>query len=198
MAPRSWRLAGTIRVTSQDCGSGPYRLDLHIPRYIPGFDVYVWLDADCWVQDGFALQQIVDATAKHPVAAVSYGYPGYRQILATAPNAPGVPHSTYFSYLFSQLLEPDVATPLHERPFLAGGVFAASAASPLWSAWQRLLRVLYPRARIAKPPIWKKFAPPPTAKTIWKGAVTNTAMFHADEVALTVISHLQVGGTLPS
>ena len=26
-----------------------------LPRYFPGFDLYFWIDADCWVQQGDAL-----------------------------------------------------------------------------------------------------------------------------------------------
>ncbi len=164
----------------------------HIPRYIPNFDVYVWLDADCWVQDGFALQEIVEATAEYPVAAVSYIHPGYRQLLSTAPNTPGIPYHSFFSYLFSQLLEKAAASPLLECSFLTGCTFAARSQSPLWSSWGELLAVLYPRARRAKSPPWRPSISQ-KSKTIWKGAVTNTALFHADEVALNAVSYLRLG-----
>jgi hypothetical protein len=203
----------------------------HIPRYIRGFDLYIWLDADCWVQEGLGLQDLVEAALKNSVAAISSIYPGYRQIVSEAPNSRGLTYPQFYYYLFSQLLEPVAAAALFQRPYLNCGVFAAQADSPLWPSWQKLLGVLYPRGRMARRPDWKKTSfpdwkktsfversswqkllrvlyprgsmattpaskrkpPPRKSNGIWTGLGVNQALFHSEEVAFNVVSHLQVG-----
>ena len=41
-----------------------------LPRYFPGFDLYLWIDGDCWVQQGDALELFLAAarTGKLAVA----------------------------------------------------------------------------------------------------------------------------------
>src|ERR1700744_4328903 len=41
-----------------------------LPKYFPGYDTYVWLDADCWVQDRVALLSLISMTAGGAIAAV--------------------------------------------------------------------------------------------------------------------------------
>jgi hypothetical protein len=128
----------------------------HIPRYVPGFDLYIWLDADCWVQDGFALQQLVAAALEHPLAAASAMHRGYRQFMSTSPTEPGIPIARYQAHLFSQILKRSIAAALLQRPYLNCGVFAMRGESPIWPAWQRLAGLLYPQARTAKEPPWQE------------------------------------------
>jgi len=166
----------------------------HIPRHVPGFDLYLWLDADCWVQDGSALQQLADAALKCPLAAVSSVHRGYRQFVAPSPTARGIPTARFHSYLFSQLFESQIAASLLQRLYLNAGVFAARTESPLWSAWQKLVGLLYPRVRKALPPPWERGPPKiPNPERIWKGATQPRAFFHTEEVALNAVSYLHVG-----
>lgn len=164
----------------------------HIPRYVPDFDLYIWLDADCWVQDGFALQLLVDAALKHPVAAASSVHRGYRQFAAASPTAIGVHMAQYHNYIFTQLLEPPTVPALLQKPYLNGGVMAARGESPIWPAWQRLLSSLYPRARKAKPPPWVQL-PKSNEGRMWKGGAQPVSFFHSEEVAMNVVAHLEVG-----
>jgi hypothetical protein len=163
----------------------------HIPRYVPGFDLYIWLDADCWVQDGTSLRKLADAALEHPLAAASAVHRGYRQSVAASPTAPGIPTALYHAYLFSQLMKPSAAEALLRKPYLNGGVVAARGQSPVWASWQRLAGLFYPRARAAKPPSWKR--PPDTnPDRLWKGGALPAAFFHCEEVALNVAGHFEV------
>jgi hypothetical protein len=142
----------------------------HIPRYVPGFDLYIWLDADCWVQDGFSLQQLMDAGYGHTFAASTAVHRGYRQFVAVSPTAPGIPTAQYHAYLFSELLDPRAVPALLQQPYLNAGVIAARGNSPIWPAWQRLVGQLYPRARKAKPPPWPRL-PNTASDRLWKGVI---------------------------
>ena len=164
----------------------------HIPRYVPGFDLYIWLDADCWVQEGSSLQRLVDAALEHPLAAASAVHRGYRQFVAPSPTAPGIPMTRYHAYLYSQLVKSSIASDLLQRPYLNGGVMAARGASPIWAAWQQLVGQLYPRARAAAPPPWQRI-PNSNPNRLWKGGAQSPTFFHTEEVALNVAGHLEVG-----
>lgn len=164
----------------------------HIPRYVPGFDLYIWLDADCWVQDGSSLQLLADAAQGHPLAAASAVHGGYRQFVASSPTAPGIPMARYHAYLFSELLDQPTVAALLQRPYLNAGVIAARGDSPIWTAWQRLVGQLYPRARKAKSPPWQKI-PSSNPDRLWKGGALPAPLFHTEEVSLNVVGHLEVG-----
>jgi hypothetical protein len=49
-----------------------------LPRYLPGYDIYVWIDADAWVQERFAIARLVDAAAQGALAAVPHAHDAYR------------------------------------------------------------------------------------------------------------------------
>jgi hypothetical protein len=164
----------------------------HIPRYVPGFDLYIWLDADCWVQDGSSLQQFVEAAQRHPLAAASAVHRGYRQVVAASPTAPSILTARYHAYLFSELLDPPIVGAIMQRPYLNAGAIAARGNSPIWPAWQELVGQLYPRARKAKPPPWQTI-PRSNPDRLWKGGTLPAPLFHTEEVALNAVGHLKVG-----
>ena len=39
----------------------------HLPSYFPDYDIYIWIDADCWVQDWRAVSML-------GLAAKDYGF----------------------------------------------------------------------------------------------------------------------------
>jgi hypothetical protein len=40
----------------------------HLPKYLPGYDVYMWLDADTWVQDWRGIAAYVNASRDYMIA----------------------------------------------------------------------------------------------------------------------------------
>jgi lipopolysaccharide biosynthesis glycosyltransferase len=49
-----------------------------LPKYFPGYDVYLWIDADAWVQERFALEWYLAAAAEGSLAAVPQVDRAYR------------------------------------------------------------------------------------------------------------------------
>src|SRR5579863_150981 len=49
-----------------------------LPDYFPGYDVYMWMDADTWVQERFAIERYIAAAAQGCFAAVSHRHSAYR------------------------------------------------------------------------------------------------------------------------
>jgi lipopolysaccharide biosynthesis glycosyltransferase len=103
-------------------------------RYFPGYDAYVWLDADCWVQDWQVIGSMLSAMDNTKFAISPEIHPAYLPTL----------QSTSFEWLYffkrvKNSFGAEVGRTVLESPVLNSGVFAASADAPHWSAWDRHL-----------------------------------------------------------
>jgi hypothetical protein len=109
-----------------------------LPAFFPGFDVYIWLDGDTWVQNAVCLDQLVHCAgladvAMHPEKDPNYrGRDGAREYLL----------STYTS-----IYGAEDAQQYCQYPSLNTGVVAAAAASPVWRLWTEALVDVGERAR---------------------------------------------------
>ena len=52
----------------------------YIPEMFPGYDTYVWVDADVWFQDAGGLDDYVEASEKTGAAFGFEAHPSYRSI----------------------------------------------------------------------------------------------------------------------
>jgi len=48
-----------------------------VPQYFPGYDIYIWLDADTWVQFPFAIDWLVGAARDGLLGAVPHTHAAY-------------------------------------------------------------------------------------------------------------------------
>jgi hypothetical protein len=101
--------------------------------YFPGYDVYVWLDADVWVQTPDALNAMIASAAQndaiHLSAEIDRCYqPLFRQ--------DGIWHMYHDWYRVNY--GQAIAEAMLLMPMLNAGVFAMSAASPVWQAWGKI------------------------------------------------------------
>ncbi|MFI4977028.1 MAG: hypothetical protein ACHP84_21050 [Caulobacterales bacterium] len=133
--------AGVDLVASVDdtafrqAGGGGYALAYlavkpRLPAYFPGYDTYVWMDGDTWVQDGAGIEDYVRAAetadiAIHPECDLNY-------VAELRPS-----NRTLFIYR-RQFPDADLNV-LARYPMINSGVFAAKATSPLWAKWLDVL-----------------------------------------------------------
>lgn len=97
-----------------------------LPRYFPGYDTYLWIDADVWVQRFQGIELYRRGAQRSDLAATPHSDRSY-------PHRPGV-----IRYRYSRIAAgfgKDVADALIFQHYLNAGVFAARAGSRLWSAW---------------------------------------------------------------
>lgn len=99
-----------------------------LPRYFPGYDTYVWIDTDTWVQERFALDWYIAAAAHGALAATPQVHHAYRHT-ARSLNW----RTTRMQACFGQEA---VQQSLWETYFNAG-VFALSADAPHWGIWAK-------------------------------------------------------------
>ncbi|NJK61000.1 MAG: hypothetical protein HC918_13185 [Oscillatoriales cyanobacterium SM2_1_8] len=110
-----------------------------VPQYFPGFEVYLWLDADAWVQKWEAIALLRTGAQKHKGLAIvpeihrhaSFLYDGrWPQFLG------------WMQRLYLDAGGADLAQQFCTYPMLNVGVFAAHVASPHWAAWQQQMEAL--------------------------------------------------------
>jgi hypothetical protein len=102
-----------------------------LPRYFPGYDVYVWIDADAWVQERFALDWYTILADKGQLAITPHVDRAYR-------TTPHLIHSRMSRMRAYFGPEAEKRT-LWDRYFNAG-VFALRADAPHWAIWATWFR----------------------------------------------------------
>jgi hypothetical protein len=100
-------------------------------EYFPGYDTYIWLDADVWVQRWSAISKLISGANGTGLAIAREWGRGYR--LQPHLFAWGVKHS-----LLGHGVRRGCASLW--RPHLNAGVFALNAKSPHWDIWLDRLR----------------------------------------------------------
>ncbi|MFS8798421.1 macrocin O-methyltransferase, partial [Synechococcus sp. R60.3] len=102
-----------------------------LPEYFPGYEVYIWIDADAWVQDWSAIELLTLGARYKNLAVVP-------ELLNTLFDPYPFSHqafnlSGYIKYFG------DVYNHLYIRPVLNDGVFSGSNSGIHWVAWKNRL-----------------------------------------------------------
>ena len=105
-----------------------------LPRYFPGFDLYLWIDADCWVQQGDALA-LFQRAARTGALAVA---PEIHRSMRHYRHA-WTEFSTINGAAYEQGFGKETAERLIRYPLINAGVFSLKAAAPHWTGWAGVL-----------------------------------------------------------
>jgi len=97
-----------------------------LPEYFPGYDVYMWIDSDVWLQNLDVLTRYINGAVKTGFAITHESDPGYRL-------QPWLLGWTAKHFLLGY--GPLSATYLLSQRHLNAGMFAARAGASQWEAW---------------------------------------------------------------
>jgi hypothetical protein len=97
-----------------------------LPRYFPGYDVYLWIDADAWVQERFAIDWYLAVATGGRLAITPQVDRAYRH----TPHLIGWRTRRLQSYF-----GPEGAAHALWETYFNSGVFALRADAPHWRAW---------------------------------------------------------------
>ncbi|MEG4851629.1 glycosyltransferase [Microcoleus sp. B5-D4] len=103
-------------------------------RYFPNFDIYLWIDADAWVQDWQAVELLVKGAAKRGLAVVAELDRGYYLAYGKLP--------WYWQFVYRDYqtaFGEEVAQQLHSYPTINAGIFALQKDAPHWEIWAEYL-----------------------------------------------------------
>ena len=105
-----------------------------LPRYFPGFDLYLWIDGDCWVQKGDAVALFLDAARTGKLAVAPEIHRSMRHYKHAWGEFSAVNGAAYES-----CFDKATADRLVRYPLINAGVFAIAAHAPHWQGWADLL-----------------------------------------------------------
>lgn len=105
-----------------------------LPRYFPGYDLYLWIDGDCWVQQGDALALFLAAARTGALAVAPEIHRSMRHYRHAWKE-----FSTINGAAFEACFDREIAERLIRYPLINAGVFALAADAPHWQGWARLL-----------------------------------------------------------
>jgi SAM-dependent methyltransferase/predicted O-methyltransferase YrrM len=103
-------------------------------QYFPNFDIYLWIDADAWVQDWQAVKLLVKGAAKRGLAVVPELDRGYYLAYGKLP--------WYWQFVYRDYqaaFGEEVAQQLHSYPTINAGIFALQKDAPHWEIWAEYL-----------------------------------------------------------
>lgn len=121
-----------------------------LPRLAPGYDAYVWIDCDIWLQSADALATLVQACSGFADKMVicpelHYGYIGHRNQRYAL-----IAQQRWYTALYK---DEELAGELSFKPMFNSGFFAMRAQSPLWDLWAEELGTLYAGDHSADPSV---------------------------------------------
>lgn len=105
-----------------------------LPRYFRGFDLYLWIDGDCWVQQGDALALFLAAARTGKLAAAPEIHRSMRHY-----RHAWTEFSTVNGAAFEACFDRATAERLVRYPLINAGVFALASDAPHWRGWSDLL-----------------------------------------------------------
>ena len=115
-----------------------------IPDIFPGYENYVWVDADIWFQDAGAIDDYVEAGNTRGGAAFGFeSHPTYlpqrvrRLEIFGKVFVKGV--KSYFLSRTREMFGSRIAAEVGIPPILNSGLFHMAGGSPIWRAWQETL-----------------------------------------------------------
>lgn len=113
------------------------RLRPHIPDLVPGREIYLWMDADLWLQRDGVLLYYLKAAERGRIAIVPEMHVAYPSMFSAGQY--GGMFKTY-----EKLFDRETAKALAQNPTINSGCFALAAKAPHWRLWaetlERLLR----------------------------------------------------------
>jgi hypothetical protein len=114
-----------------------------LPHHFPGYEIYLWIDADAWLQDGRAIDLYVNA-AGHDKLAVT---PEIDRAYKRHYKRPKPFGWTLAWKNYRRAFGWRAADRLGRNPIVNCGVFALHRDAPHWEAWARALSRVLQRTR---------------------------------------------------
>jgi hypothetical protein len=114
-----------------------------LSRHFPGYEMYLWIDADAWLQDGRAIDLYVDAAGRDKLAITPEIDRAYKRHY----KRPKPFGWTLAWKNYRQAFGWRAADRLGRNPMVNCGVFALHRDAPHWEAWARTLALVLKRTR---------------------------------------------------
>lgn len=103
-------------------------------RYFPGYDVYIWIDADIWIQTPEAIDTMIADAASNDSLHIAMEFDRSYKLFFEKPTMWNVYHEWYQA-CFN---DANVTANMTLKPMLNVGVMAMSNNAPAWDIWTKI------------------------------------------------------------
>ena len=113
-----------------------------LPKYFPGYDKYLWIDADAWVNSWYAIELYFKGCENKKLAIATSADRAYGRVLRAEwffRNFARIKSQNY-KHAKSSGFSEKIARQVALKPHLNIGVFALELEAPHWEVWQKNLK----------------------------------------------------------
>ncbi len=107
-----------------------------LTKYFPGYDIYVWIDADAWIQDEHVLKIYIDAAEQGQLSITAQVDRAYKALYKRQKLFGWTHNHKHYRLGWGWR----TADRYGRYPILNSGAFALARDAPHWEAWQNTLR----------------------------------------------------------
>jgi len=121
-----------------------------LPEIFPGYETYIWMDADTWIQSWNAVEMFLKGAEKGKItvtAQVDRSYPKGGARIKWLGNWPWKVRGFYFSNAL-RAFDFKTAKDLLSYHVLLAGMFALRADAPHWKRWQELVKTAMTKGKV--------------------------------------------------
>ena len=121
-----------------------------LPQLFPGYETYVWMDADTWIQDWSCIELFLKGAEKEKItltAQVDRSYPRGGARIKWLGRVPWKVRGFYFSNAL-RAFDFKTAKDLLSYHVLLAGMFALRADAPHWKRWQELVKQAMTKGKV--------------------------------------------------
>ncbi len=121
-----------------------------LPKYFPGYEKYIWIDADAWVNSWNAIELYIKGCEKKKLAIATSADRSYGRVLRAEWVLGSFARikSQNYKHAKSSGFSEKIAREVALKPHLNIGVFSLEKDAPHWDVWQKNLRKALSSGRI--------------------------------------------------
>ena len=121
-----------------------------LPKYFPGYEKYLWIDADAWVNSWDAIELYFKGCENNKLSIATSADRAYGRVLRAEWVFGSFARikSQNYKHAKSSGFSEKIAREVALKPHLNIGVFALEANAPHWNVWQKNLKLALKKGRI--------------------------------------------------
>ena len=121
-----------------------------LPKYFPGYNKYIWIDADAWVNSWYAIELYIKGCENKKLAIATSADRSYGRVLRVewVLGSFAKIKSQNYKHAKSSGFSEKIAREVALKPHLNIGVFSLEKDAPHWDVWQKNLKKALSSGRI--------------------------------------------------
>jgi len=121
-----------------------------LPKYFPGYEKYLWIDADAWVNSWEAIELYFKGCENNKLSIATSADRAYGRVLRAdwVFGSFARIKSQNYKHAKSSGFSEKIARQVALKPHLNIGVFALETNAPHWNVWQKNLKLALKKGRI--------------------------------------------------